>query len=63
MQYLATSQGMGRPRTSPIGARLDQLTQPAQTAELALVIEDLVSRTRTDMKSFMSKSQGEISLE
>jgi hypothetical protein len=63
MQYLTTSQGMALPRTSSIGASLDELTQPAQTAGLALVIEDLVSRTRTDMKSFMSKSQGEISRE
>jgi hypothetical protein len=63
MQYLTTSQGMALPRTSWIGASLDELTQPAQTAGLALVIEDLVSRTRTDMKSSMSKSQGVISRE
>jgi hypothetical protein len=45
------------------GYSLDELTQPTQTAELALVIEDLVSRTRADMKRFMSKSQGGISQE
>jgi hypothetical protein len=63
MQYLTTSQGMALPRTSSIRASLDDLTQPSQTAELALVIEDLVSRTKTDMKSLMDKNQGEISRE
>jgi hypothetical protein len=59
MQYLTTSQGMALPRTSPTWASLDDLDQPPQTAELALVLEDLVSRTRTDMKSFMGKSQAQ----
>ena len=56
MQYLTNSQGLALPRTTSVRASLDDLTQPAQTAELALVLESLVSRTTTDMKSFMNHS-------
>lgn len=59
MRYLTTSQGMALPRMTSTGASLGYLTQPTQTADLALVLEELVSRTRTDMKSFVGKSQGE----
>lgn len=60
MQYLTISQGTALPRTSSTGASLDDLAQPAQTAGLALVLEDLVSRTRTDTKSFLANKQGEV---
>ena len=54
-QYLTTSQGMALPRTTTTEASRDDWKRPAQTAELALALESLVSYTKSDMKSLMEK--------